>query len=114
VGEAKIVKAVVPVPLATRVIGDSINRFTPRGVVPIQDEDNTTVPPNPLMDLTVTVAEPLPPSVTLTFDGEVSEKSGEATVELVLLVVVCILNGTVTENVVDIASSLGFPIAVTT
>jgi hypothetical protein len=105
---------VVPVPLAIRVIGDTIDRFAPRGAVPIQDEDNATVPPNPLMDLTVTVAEPLPPSVTLTFDAEVSEKSGEATVELVLLVVVCVLNGTVTENVAEITSSLGFPIAVTT
>jgi hypothetical protein len=100
--------------LATRVIGDAIKRFTSTGAVPIQDEDNATLRPNPLMDLTVIVAEPLPPSVTLIFDGEVSEKSGEATVELVLLVVVCVLNGAVTENVAEIASSLGFPIAVTT
>ncbi len=37
---------------------------------------------NPFMEPTVTVAEPLPPCVNMTFGVDVSEKSGKVDVEL--------------------------------
>ena len=114
VGEAKTVKAAVPVLSGIRVIGDAMNRLTPTGAVPTHDADNVIAAPNPFMEFTVRVAELLPPCVTTTFEVDVSEKSGKATVELVLLVVVCMISGTATDNVAETTSSLGLPIAVTT
>ena len=103
----------MPVPSGIRVIGDAMNRLTPTGAVPIHDADNVTAAPNPLMEVTVTVAELLPPCVNMTLDVDVSEKSGIAAVELVLLVDVWMINGTLTEKVAEAESPLGVPIAVT-
>jgi hypothetical protein len=104
-----IVKGAVPVPFAIGVIGDAMNRLTPTGAVPTHDADNVTAALNPCMEPTVTVAEPLPPCVNMTFEIDVSEKSGKAAVELVLLVVVWLVN----EKVAETESPLGLPIAVT-
>jgi hypothetical protein len=113
VGEAKIVKGTVPVPLGRRVIGDTMKRLTPTGGVPIHDADNVTVALNPLTERAVTVAEPLPPWVNMMLGVEVSEKSGVGAVELVVLVDVWLVNGAVTEKVAEVESPLGLPIAVT-
>jgi hypothetical protein len=93
-----------------------MNRLTPAGAVPIHEADNVTAAPNPLMEPAVTVAEPLSPCVKTRFDVDVSEKSGKATVELVLivmlLVVVRTVNGALTEKVAKAESPLGLLIAV--
>jgi hypothetical protein len=83
-----IVKGAVAVPLGIGVTGDAINRVTPVGAVPAHPADTATAEPNPFMEPTVTVAEPLPPCVNMTFEVDLSEKSGKVAVELVLLVVV--------------------------
>jgi len=104
-----IVKGVVAVPLGIGVTGDPMNSVAPAGAVPTQDADNVTAELNPSMDPTVTVAKLLPPCVNMTLEVDVSEKSGNVAVELVLLVVVWL----VTEKVAEAESPLGLPIAVT-
>jgi len=105
-----IVKGAVPVPLGTGVIGDVMNRVTPAGAVPTHAADNVTVELNPFIDPTVTIAEPLPPCVNMTFEVDVSEKSGKVAVELVVAVVVWLVN----EKAAETESPLGLPIAVIT
>jgi hypothetical protein len=104
-----IVKGAVAVPLGIGVTGDPMNRVAPAGAVPTHDADNVTAELNPSMDPTVTVAKLLPPCVNMTLEVDVSEKSGNVAVELVLLVVVWL----VTEKVAEAESPLGLPIAVT-
>ncbi len=102
------VKGAVLVPLGIGIMGDAMNRVTPTGAVPIHPADNATVELNPSTETTATVAEPLPPCVNTTLDVDVSEKSGEVDVEVVLLVVVWLVN----EKVAETKSLLGLPIAV--
>jgi hypothetical protein len=104
-----IVKGAVAVPLGIGVIGDVMNRVAPAGAVPTHAADNVTAELNPFMEPRVTVAEPLPSCVAMTFEVDVSEKSGKVDVELVLLVVVWLVN----EKVAETKSLLGLPIAVT-
>ena len=89
------------------VTGDPMNMVAPAGAVPTQDADNVTAELNPSMDPTVIVAKLLPPCVNMTFGGEVSEKSGEVAVELVVDVV-----WLVNEKVAVPKSLPGLPIAV--
>jgi hypothetical protein len=104
-----IVKGAVAVPLGIGVTGDVMNRVASAGAVPTHPADTVTVELNPFMEPTVTVAEPLSPCVNMTFEVDVSEKSGKVDVELVLLVVVWLVN----EKVAETKSLLGLPIAVT-
>ena len=83
-----IVKGAVAVPLGMGVTGDATNRVTPAGTVPAHPAETATAELNPFMEPTVTVAEPLPPCVSMTFEVDLSEKSGKVAVELVLLVIV--------------------------
>ena len=109
-----IVRDAVPVSLGIGVTGDAMIRLMPTGGVPSHDADNATGEVNPSMEPTITVVEPLSPCVNMAFEVEVRKKSGKPTRELVLVVVVWLLNGTVTEKFTDATSSLGLPIAVTT
>jgi hypothetical protein len=70
------VNVAVPFSLGIGVIGDAMRRLTPLGGVPTHEADNVTVAPNPFMEPTSTVAEPLPLCVITTFELDVSEKSG--------------------------------------
>jgi hypothetical protein len=102
-----IVKGAVAVALGIGVTGEVTNRVAPAGAVPTHDADNVTAELNPSMEPTVTVAEPLSPCVNMTFEVDVSEKSCEVAVELVLVVV-----WLVNEKVAVAKSLPGLPIAV--
>jgi hypothetical protein len=96
------------------VTREVMTRLMPTGAVPTHDADNATDELNPSREPTITVAEPLPPCAKMTFELDLSQKSCNPTVELVLVVVVWLMNGTETEKVTEATSSLGLPIAVTT
>jgi hypothetical protein len=81
-----------------------MNRVAPAGAAPTHAADNVTAELNPFMEPTVTVAEPLPPCVNMTFEVDVSEKSGKVDVVLVVWAV--------NEKVAETKSLLGLPVAV--
>lgn len=59
--DAVTVNGAVAVLLGRGVIGDVTDRLTPCGADPNHDATKVTVPLNPFMEVTVTVADPLPP-----------------------------------------------------
>ena len=61
VEDAVTVNGTPTVPFGRGVIGDVMDRLTPCGVYPIHDVTNVTVPLNPFTEITVTIADPLPP-----------------------------------------------------
>lgn len=88
--------------------------LTLAGGVPIHDADNRIWELNPPMELTVMLAELLPPCASVIVeDDDVSEKSGNAAVDVVLFVVVELVVWLVNVKVAEAVAPLGLAIAVT-